>query len=138
MSNEAPEQNPAPFPEGSLAEIAVTPNIWRPPSVDKEPHVGMTSWSVFEATFPDGTWSHHAVGYCGEGRVTSSIKEFRPDTAEIVTRSGRVYRLTGPSGLNGDASYVWGYWAKVNKVGSVKDVSQDYQDSIDAAETGVD
>ena len=113
-------------------------NVWRPPSVEDQPSVTLTRWTVIRCEFEDGTTSDHAVGYCGTGRVTSAIKERRPDTGEIVTRSGRVYKLSGSPGVNMDAMYVWDYWARANRVQKETDVRKEYYEEILSAETGLD
>lgn len=122
----------------ALTDHTNHPHIWRPPSVDREPSVTLTRWTVIRCEFEDGTTSDHAVGYCGTGRVTSAIKERRPDTGEIVTRSGRVYKLSGSPGVNMDAMYVWDYWARANRVQKETDVRKEYYEEILSAETGLD
>ncbi|WP_235590033.1 hypothetical protein [Burkholderia cenocepacia] len=58
------------------------------------------------------------------GRVSSAIQEF--DVVALVgrTRSGRVYKLCGPSGFDSNAEYVWNRWCHINRVQSSEDVTK--------------
>jgi hypothetical protein len=99
-------------------------NIWRTRAVNDEPQIVLTHWSVRE--LPDG--DRHFVGYnisYPEGRVSSKILEFDPETMRGKTRSGRVYQLDGKPGYHGDAEYVWGAWKRINKVESYQDVTEE-------------
>lgn len=40
-----------------------------------------------------------------------------------LTRSGRVYELSGRPGMNSDALYVWGLWKRTNRVLDGRDVT---------------
>jgi len=98
--------------------------IWRTTPVTKQPSITLIRWCVFE--LEDG--DRHFVGYCPEnreGRVSSRIAEFDPATMQGVTRSGRVYRLLGPSGYDADAAYVWNCWKAGYKIEGERDVSAD-------------
>jgi len=86
----------------------------------------MTSWRVFEIDGRD----RHFCGYnvlLREGRVSSRIEEFDQTTMTGRTKSGRIYRLQGSPGWNGDAQYVWGRWCSINGIDaeSVKNVSEE-------------
>lgn len=113
-------------------------SIWRPNSVQEEPITEITSWKVLRATFGENDVSDHVVGWAGEGRASSAIKEKRLDEGVVVTGSGRQYKLTGPSGLDQDALYVWHHWCNTNGVLAFVDVSDEYAEAMEAAETGLD
>jgi hypothetical protein len=103
--------------------------MWKPAPVALSPEVVMRSWRVMEVTSPywEGA-SRHFVGYNVsdlEGRVSSEIVQFDHDTMTGITRSGRVYRLDGDAGHDGDADYVWARWKDLNHVESEKDVSEE-------------
>ena len=68
--------------------------------------------------------SDHA--YTGEGRVCSPVLEFDKQTMRGRTRSGRVYELVGPPGLNADALYVWNRWLNINNNPVVTCITEDY------------
>lgn len=100
--------------------------MWKPRPVGMEPVIHLVRWRVFEAD--DST--RHFVGWAIEGmsgRVSSAIQEFDAARGEGRTQSGRVYRLEGPPGEDGDASYTWNRWCELNSVTSVRDVSDEYR-----------
>ena len=99
-------------------------SVWKTVPVDDEPEIILGSWSVRE--LPDG--DRHFVGYNhahgGEGRVSSKILEFDPESLKGRTRSGRVYQLEQHgAGINLDAEYVWNQWKIINKVEEYTDVT---------------
>lgn len=99
--------------------------IWKVAPLEKEPEIILESWMVFELA--DG--SRYFAGYSvagHEGRTSSAIQTFDKSTMKGITRSGRVYQLIGPPGLNGDALYVLGHWLTINQCADeYKDVSQE-------------
>lgn len=105
-------------------------SIWKPNDVDKTPSIVMTNWKVFEVTSPywDGS-SRHFVGYNqteSEGRVSSEIQSFDPESMRGWTRSGRIYQLSGRPGTDEDAEYVWQKWLHINDIISFNDVTKEY------------
>lgn len=89
--------------------------IWATAPVSEEPSIRLSDWQIVEVD--DGT--RHFVGYnlcLHEGRVSSAIVRFDPDTRTGVTRSGRVYRLEGALGEDQDALWTWTGWCRVNGV----------------------
>lgn len=113
-------------------------SIWRPASTQDEPTTEVTSWKVLRATFGENDTSDHVVGWAGVGRVSSAIKDKRLDEGVVLTKSGRQYKLSGPSGLNQDALYVWHNWCNLNKVVAFIDVSNEYAEAMAASEAGLD
>lgn len=108
------------------------PSIWKPTSVDIEPHVRLSQWRVYEvkADFNNSETTVHFVGDCGyEGRVSSAVKKYDPLNKRGVTQSGRVYELVGNSGYNGDAMHTWAGWCRVCKATQdmITDVSNQYE-----------
>lgn len=102
--------------------------VWRTIPVKEDPEIILSQWSVKEVQNGD----RHFVGYNDagrEGRVSSKILEFDNKTMKGKTRSGRIYQLRGEPGSNEDAEYVWGIWARINKVESVKDVSEEIMEN---------
>jgi len=100
--------------------------VWRTIPVKEDPEIILSQWSVREIQNGD----RHFVGYNDEGRegrVSSKILEFDNKTMKGKTRSGRIYQLRGEPGpgMNEDAEYVWGAWARINKVESFKDISEE-------------
>ena len=96
-------------------------NLWRTTSVDETPVIELICWRVWE--LPDG--DRHFNGYNVteyEGRASSKIIEYDAQTGIGTTRSGRQYKLLGPTGYGndivaaGDAAYVWTGWCKINRV----------------------
>jgi hypothetical protein len=101
--------------------------------LSEEPTVQLSAWRVMQTDIG----STHFVGRNdanGNGRVSSDIVEFDAISQRGVTRSGRVYHLIGPSGVNLNAEYVWHRWCAFNGIRSYKDVTktmlEDADDSI--------
>ena len=113
----------------TLADMIEATSIWRPASVTDEPESYMTNWSVFKVKGVeiDDADTVHFVGNCdGEGRVCSPVRTYDPVTKRGVTRSGRIYVLTGKSWYDSDALYVWRHWLMVNNNPTVIDVTKEY------------
>lgn len=97
-------------------------SVWQVAPVQEHPEAQLVSWRVFE--LPDG--DRH---FCGrettyrEGRVSSRVVSFDPESRQGITKSGRCYELVGPPGHNADALYVWGGWCTRNNVEFCEDVS---------------
>jgi hypothetical protein len=102
-------------------------SIWLPPTAAAQPNVTLTSWAAYEVQIPglDGP-TMHVAGYIeweGSGRVTSPLRAMDALRRSVVTRSGRVYRVTGGPGLSGDAEYAWRRWLKLWNVTVLGDVT---------------
>lgn len=114
-----------------LCDVVEANSIWRPASVTQEPETSLTQWRVMKVNSDFNTHKDtiHFVGYAGyEGRVSSSVQEYDSKTKRGITKSGRIYELTGNSGFNGDAAYVWNMW--VNRLGTdavATDVTKEYE-----------
>lgn len=105
--------------------------IWTTTSIEETPEIILDQWSVRELFDGD----RHFVGVNltehREGRVSSKIMEFDPQTMCGRTRSGRIYKLVGYPGNNSDAEYVWNAWVGINIImnnddgTNYKDVSEE-------------
>lgn len=92
--------------------------LWFNASVTDRPEFLLVSWEVHEVQLQPGgelTW-HVAgeVGYGGAGQVSSAIVQFDATAAAFRTKSGRVYRVRGSTGLGNEADYVWRAWLSRN------------------------
>lgn len=90
--------------------------VWKTIPVTEQPELILHCWAVFEDV---KTKARHFNGYSyenREGRVSSMILSFDPTTMRGVTRSGRVYELSGEPGQNGDAIYVMNRWLAINSI----------------------
>lgn len=98
--------------------------IWATRPVEDVPLIQLAQWAIME--LPDG--DRHFIGWNleGEGRASSRIETFDPETMKGITRSGRVYKLIGPPSFNKDAQYVWANWCAINRVNEFKNVSSEY------------
>lgn len=108
-------------------------SVWKASGVDETPSVVLSRWRIFEVTTPyHDLPTRHFVGYNeteGEGRASSAIQEFDTDTMQGITRSGRVYRLTGSPGSDPDALYVWSRWSEMNEVETSKDITEEFKNA---------
>lgn len=113
----------------TLAQMTEDISIWRPASVEQEPHTRLAQWRVFKVKgLQDEEETIHFVGRAGwEGRVCSPVTTYDSNTKRGITRSGRVYELFGPSGHNGDAMYVWARWCNINGIKEVEDITKEYE-----------
>ena len=105
--------------------------IWRPAPVSEEPELVMTNWQVFRVNgdFDGMGETDHLVGrvsYSG-GRVTSPIQSFDREAMKIVTRSGRVYHLKGPSGFSSDGDYVRQVWLNHAGLTDFVDITHEFE-----------
>lgn len=98
--------------------------IWTTRPVDTQPSLTLVRWRIFQRE----NGRLHFVGYCPEnyeGRVSSAIQQFDPVTRRGVTQSGRVYELSGGSGFDEDAMYIWELWSRANGWESCRDITDD-------------
>jgi hypothetical protein len=104
--------------------------IYRFISVQNEPEVSISAWSIREVTGDDGSdKTQHLVGYIASrnsGRVTSAIQSFDRDKMCIKTNSGRIYYLVGPPGFKPGFEHVWMNWKKHNQIREEVDVTYRY------------
>lgn len=104
-------------------------SIWRTPPVSEQPKIILARWRVVEVYNKKSQVERHFIGYNvedQEGRVSSAIQDFDPETALGITRSGRAYHLIGDPGRDPDGEYVWNNWAKINLFTDEKDVTTEY------------
>ena len=89
-------------------------STWLPPTAAEEPDVALVAWGAFEVLVPElGTPTIHVAGMReagATGRVSSPVAKVDAATRSVVTSTGRIYRLIGAPGLQGDATYVWTRW----------------------------
>lgn len=93
-------------------------------SIADRPTVELIRWRIMQTSAGD----MHFVG-CEtlghKGRVSSAIADFDAAARRGVTRSGRIYLLSRPSGFHPAATYVWTRSCECNKVTAYRDVSSD-------------
>jgi hypothetical protein len=108
-------------------------SVWMTSGVDETPSVVLSRWRIFEVVTPyHDLPTRHFVGYNEterEGRASSAIQEFDFTTMQGVTRSGRVYQLTGAPGMDKDALYVWNRWSQINEVETYKDITEEFKNA---------
>lgn len=110
-----------------LALIATSGGVWECAPVSERPEIVLTNWLVFEVQLPSrNERSRHFAGQnmtdC-EGRASSAIVIFDPQTGQGITESGRVYQLQGRTGFTGDGEYTWNQWSRINSVSGVVNVT---------------
>ncbi len=88
--------------------------VWLPPTAAEQPHVSLVAWGAFEVLVPElGTPTIHVAGIeegIAIGRVSSPVAKVDAKNRCVETSTGRIYRLIGTPGLQGDAVYVWRRW----------------------------
>ena len=117
-----------------LALIEIQVGVWKCKPVSERPEIILTDWHVFEVQLPSRTQStRHFAGQnisdC-EGRASSAIVTFDPETGRGMTESGRVYELRGSTGFTGDGEYTWNRWKSINSVTDVVDVTAEIKNLI--------
>ena len=94
--------------------------IWIPADVTDEPIIDLNQWAIYE--FVDGARIAVGTRNDGTGRVSSPIVTFDKEFMQVVTESGRVYRLHN-RGMSSNGSYTFNmYYGHVPH----KDVSDEY------------
>jgi len=99
-------------------------SIWAVAPVSETPELILSAWQIVETDKGE----RHFVGYNEtdrEGRTSSAIEQFDPATLRGITRSGRIYQLTGRPGIDDDALYVWRRWCSVNGIRDWREVTDE-------------
>lgn len=113
-------------------------SVWLPPTADEQPEVSLVFWGAFEVLVPElGAPTIHVVGIraqSGEGRVSSPVAKLDAPNRSVVTSTGRVYRLVGEPGVQGDADYVWRRWVFNWKADVLSDATPAMLNHFKAAE----
>jgi len=113
----------------SLRLLGVSGGVWAVPPDPQGPHVVLQQWQVYELA----SGSRHLVGWCaarGEGRVSSAVVKFIPQTRRCHMASGRIYELRGEPGWNGDAQYVLARWRETFAVLVCREVTDEVVQAI--------
>jgi hypothetical protein len=108
-------------------------SVWKATPVSDQPEIALQRWQVMQ--LPNG--DRHFVGWNAterQGRASSKIVAFDAATRQGRTSSGRIYRLCGPTGRDGDGAHTWHRWMRVNDVAAFTDVSDEVQAFIDAVQ----
>lgn len=90
-----------------------------------QPELTLRPWVILECS----NGQHYAMGWCVENhedRASTAIEHFDRAKMQLRTRSGRVYQLEGPPGVDADGLYVWRPYATVNQLTVVRDATADY------------
>ena len=88
--------------------------VWSAAPVSEEPSIRLSNWQIKKTTT-----GNHFCGYSiggREGRASTRIVTFDPETKKGITESGRVYQLVGEEGYDSNAEYVWSHFKAVNKL----------------------
>ncbi|MBI3568126.1 MAG: hypothetical protein HY084_07995 [Gemmatimonadetes bacterium] len=99
---------------------AIEESTWPVPPVSDEPCIRLRDWFIVRR--PD-TGALHLAGRNiseGEGRMSSAITGFDPESRRAVTASGRVYVLVGPPGRDADGVWVADMWLRRRGLGGLK------------------
>lgn len=109
--------------------------MWQIEPVEQRPQVTLEKWSVREVPLhgAHAAWTLHLVGWSredGQGQVSSPVLRFDPSTGRAVTRSGRIYQLSGPPASDSDSEYVWARWKAVAHLSAERDLTQDVYDAV--------
>lgn len=109
--------------------------VWQIEPVEQRPQVTLEKWSVREVPLhgTHAAWTPHLVGWSREdsqGQVSSPVLRFDPSTGRALTRSGRIYQLSGPPASDSDSEYVWARWKAVAHLSAERDLTQDVYDAV--------
>lgn len=102
--------------------------VYIPEPASVVPEIILSQWRVM-LVGPSPTWDKKTLHFVGfnvhtyDGRVGSQLVSYDHKTKTGITQSGRVYQLTGDSGYNGDAAYVWARWLELLKNPTHEDVT---------------
>ena len=97
-------------------------DVWKTAPVNEQPSLTLVRWQVMQ--LPNG--DRHFVGYAvenKEGRASTAVATFDATSLKCVTASGRVYKLSGRPGHDGDAEYVWQAWRRINDAPDWTDIT---------------
>jgi hypothetical protein len=113
-------------------------STWLPPTADEQPEVELVCWGAFEVLVAElGSPTIHVAGLRGaggEGRVSSPVATVDAANRSVVTSTGRIYRLVGAHGMQGDAQYVWHRWVRIWSAVVLSDAAPALVESFVAAE----
>lgn len=93
-------------------------------SVIEDQIVTLILWSVWRTELRE----NHLVGVRPStmtGRVSSAIVSVCLMSRTVTTRTGRTYRLEGPSASCGPAEYIWRTWCATHAVPCATDVTEE-------------
>ena len=89
--------------------------LWECRPVLERPSVTLREWSIKQLS--DGTAVIVGTDEVdGSGRVSSPIKVLDEENGHVLTESGRVYRLVGPTGYSAEGAYVWDRYKQLYKL----------------------
>lgn len=103
--------------------------VWSTIPVTDQPEITLQDWGVFEIKITGQRFFNGWAVENREGRVSSVIENFDPETMRGQTISGRTYQLDGPTGHNDDAHYVLGVWLHGYEL-SMDDVRWIFEDEL--------
>lgn len=107
-------------------------SFWISTPFSQEPRIALVRWRAWEVQVPNydaPTW--HLVGYMEDqhcAKVSSAVAFVHIDTEEVTTKTGRTYALSGPSGVDADAAYLWESWQRQHGVVVLREVTTDILD----------
>ena len=96
--------------------------VWKTVRVHEQPSLTLVRWQVMQ--LPNG--DRHFVGYAvenKEGRASTAVTTFDATSLKGVTASGRVYKLSGRPGHDGDAENVWHAWTRIKEAPEWTDIT---------------
>lgn len=103
-------------------------SAWQCAPAQDEPPTTLCRWHVIRATYSDGVEpctlhfvGRNAASWCG--RVSSPVMDVDAAARRARTRSGRLYQLEGPPGIDAESVFMWRLWAEINRLSSWRDVT---------------
>jgi hypothetical protein len=83
----------------------------RAPSVEAQPEVELSNWSIIKVWFKNGKQEHVFIGNRGEGfRISTNIVQYEKADRQGKTTSGRVYKLIDQPVEMNEQNELWPYW----------------------------
>lgn len=93
--------------------------------IERQPSTTLTSWSVRETLETHERYFVGCAPKTGLGRIYGPIVQWDPVSMRGMTRSGRVYGLSGPPGFDQKAEYTWSAWIYRSRVDGWRDATAD-------------
>lgn len=92
----------------------------------------LVRWRAWEVQVPHyDAPSWHLAGYLAEehcAKVSSAVASVGAQAEEVATKTGRIYALSGPPGVDAHVAELWDAWQRQHGVAVLREVTSDVLD----------